>query len=370
MRKPAGYWNKEKCQEIALKYKYKKDFIKNDINAYNAAHRLKYLDDICDHMIEIGNLKRRCIYSFEFDDNSVYVGLTLNINERKTDHLCREKSSVFKYLDKNKNNFIFKQLTDYLPINEAKDMEGKYVNQYKEKGWKILNKVKTGGVGGNTLYWTYKKCKEEALKYKNKSSFNKKSRGAYSSASKNKWLNDICSHMIELQKPKGYWTFDKCQECASKVNNKKDFKLKSPTAYDVSRKNKWLNNICSHMIELQKPKGYWTFDICRNEALKYNSKTEFLKNSSAAYDFASRQKWINNICSHMIHHNGKVLWTYEKCKEEALKYDYKTDFNKFSHVVYNISYRHGWLNEICSHMTKKLNRTKSSIYVKYHRTKN
>lgn len=43
-------WTKEKCQEIALKYKTKKEFIKKYNSAYKAAYKYNWLDDICSHM--------------------------------------------------------------------------------------------------------------------------------------------------------------------------------------------------------------------------------------------------------------------------------------------------------------------------------
>lgn len=49
-------------------------------------------------------------------------------------------------------------------------------------------------------FWTKEKCQEEALKYKSRSDFAKKSGGVYSKARKNNWLNDICSHMETFKK--------------------------------------------------------------------------------------------------------------------------------------------------------------------------
>ena len=45
-----------------------------------------------------------------------------------------------------------------------------------------------------------------------------------------------------------------------------------------------MDEVCEHMIEKKKPNGYWTKTNCKKEALKYNSKTEFIKNASGAYD--------------------------------------------------------------------------------------
>jgi hypothetical protein len=44
----------------------------------------------------------------------------------------------------------------------------------------------------------YEFCKEEALKYKTRGEFGKKSKNVYESARKNKWLDDICKHMFPV----------------------------------------------------------------------------------------------------------------------------------------------------------------------------
>lgn len=44
--------------------------------------------------------------------------------------------------------------------------------------------------------WTIINVKEEALKFKNRSGFQKGSNGAYCAAHRNGWLDDVCSHMV------------------------------------------------------------------------------------------------------------------------------------------------------------------------------
>ena len=39
--------------------------------------------------------------------------------------------------------------------------------------------------------WTKEKCQEESLKYKTRTNFQKLSKGAYSSAYRHNWLNDV-----------------------------------------------------------------------------------------------------------------------------------------------------------------------------------
>ena len=53
------------------------------------------------------------------------------------------------------------------------------------------------------------------------------------------------------------------------------------------------------MNYLQKPNNYWTYDKCSDEALKYNQRSIFAKKSTGAYLTAQRNKWLNYICIHM-----------------------------------------------------------------------
>ena len=102
---------------------------------------------------------------------------------------------------------------------------------------------------------------------------------------------------------------------------------------------------------IRKQNGYWTKERCKNEALKYKYRSEFYKNQSAAYLKSLHNGWLDEICLHMIEirkpHN---YWTKERCKEEALKYKYKSEFQKKSATAYILCRRNNWLDEFCSHM--------------------
>lgn len=39
---------------------------------------------------------------------------------------------------------------------------------------------------------------------------------------------------------------------------------------------------------MKKPNGYWKYDTCYEEAKKYFSRNEFLKNSNRAYNVARK----------------------------------------------------------------------------------
>ena len=99
---------------------------------------------------------------------------------------------------------------------------------------------------------------------------------------------------------------------------------------------------------MRKSKNFWTKEECQKEALKYNTKNEYSKNSSGSYNRACAEFWLNDICSHMIKiRNEKNYWTKEKCHEEALKYNTRYEFRKMSCSSYGISITKKWMNDIC-----------------------
>jgi len=60
----------------------------------------------------------------------------------------------------------------------------------------IGQKVKKAALeSGVTIKWTKEKCLEEALKYSRKVDFQKNSGSAYQISYKNDWLEEICTHM-------------------------------------------------------------------------------------------------------------------------------------------------------------------------------
>jgi len=149
-------------------------------------------------------------------------------------------------------------------------------------------------------YWTKEKCHEEALKFKYKIDFRNKSNSAYVIAYSNKWLDEICSQMIPNRKPKGFWTKENCANEALKHKKIGDLKRNEAQAYRIIVKNNWYEELCSHMDLKRNPVGYWNYETCEKAALKYKTKTDFVKNDQVAYETAIKNKWIDDICSHMI----------------------------------------------------------------------
>lgn len=289
MKKPNNYWTKERCKLEALRYNSKKDFKKNNSGAFSAAYKYhKCLDEICSHMKKIGNEHKRCIYAYEFSDKSVYVGLTYNIDVRNQKHLKR--GTVYNYIQKNPE-YILKQLTDYLMLDDAIKMENNYVMEYSKNNWNILNKVKTGGLGNCKKKWTKENCKIEALKYEHRNEFCKNNSGAYRASLKNGWLDEICEHMINRTN----WSKNNCEIEALKYKSRFEFSKKCKPAYMSALNNNWLNEICKHMGDKKILRDYWTHEKCKEESKKYNSRGEFSIKSSYSYKISRINNWLDEF---------------------------------------------------------------------------
>lgn len=186
-------YTKEIIIKEALKYKTRYEFKKKNNPIYEAAQRNNFLNESCKHMIYLGNRFIRCVYAYEFSDNHVYVGLTHDVNERYISHISQ--GPVKEHMDKTGLTFVIKQLTKYIPIEQAQEKEGYWQRKYMREGWIALHKAKPGGIGGSLIKWTKNNCIVVSLKCKTRTEFQNKFPGAYRSSVRNKWLKDVTIHL-------------------------------------------------------------------------------------------------------------------------------------------------------------------------------
>ncbi len=239
--KPRGYWNKERCHEIALTCKTRTEFRDKDLGAYMFSQKHGWLNEMCSHMDIVGNLRRRLVYVYEFADRSAYVGLTCNEKRRNNQH-HNDIGPVFNHIKKTNIEPIKKIISDgYVDIKIATNLEYETVKKYESDGWLILNSKSTGGLGGNVLYWNKERCHEMSLKCTSRKEYSIKFSSAYISSRKNGWLNEVCSHMVMSMKTRNYWNYDTCKEVGITFTKRFEFSRKYSAAYEISRKNKWLD---------------------------------------------------------------------------------------------------------------------------------
>ena len=339
------YWTYERCAEEALKYSSRTEFAHFSGSAYNKARKKMWINDICSHMIKkdnskwnkdkiikemenykslheirmnnnslysaifryklgdivhnqfgrTGNKYKRCIYSYEFHDNHVYVGLTYNLEKRHKDRIKKENDAVTKHTKNNNIIPIIKQLTEYIPVDEAVKLEGFYVEKYRKDGWIILNRTKTGGIGGDVIKWTKAACIKEAIKYNTKKEFREKSSSCYVTCKEKKWLKDVCSHMKIIYKN---YSYDECKKIALKYDNVNQFIINEPNVNEKIKRCEWYE-LRSHMKKTRKSVSEYTIEYCKNIAKKYTTLKEFRLNNRYIYDIIRKNNWNNIVMSEL-----------------------------------------------------------------------
>jgi len=149
-------------------------------------------------------------------------------------------------------------------------------------------------------FWTLEALKAEALRYSTRNEFQQKNGAAYKAAGIMKCRDVICAHMTKIKQPKGYWTFENLQAEALKYDNKVDFRKESNPAYLTAYRSKVLEKICCHMKPRKLPNGHWLVkENCAKEALNNTNRRAFSLVNSAAYHGADVNGWLDEICSHM-----------------------------------------------------------------------
>jgi hypothetical protein len=201
-------------------------------------------------------------------------------------------------------------------------------------------------------FWFVKEnCILEALKYETITEWAKSSSASYGNARKNNWLDDCTAHMIKKQLPNGYWTKQRCAEDALNYETKYEWQKKSSSAYNTALKNDWMDECSGHMVTQKVPKSFWTKERCLNEALKYDTRTDWRSGSMNSYRVAKKNGWFDECVKHMgpvVKYKG--FWVKELCIEEAVKYKTKNEWKKNSIGSYESARRNGWFDECVKHM--------------------
>ena len=101
-------------------------------------------------------------------------------------------------------------------------------------------------------------------------------------------------------------------------------------------------------IRSSKRQIKWTINTASNEALKYNTRSDFHDGSSGAYYHLSRQRLLDEHCKHMTKRN--IKWTEPAIRAEALKYSSRNAFKKGCSGGYQKALKLGIITEVCAHM--------------------
>ncbi len=278
---------KEKAFEEAKKYDSKKNFKKYCYGTYAFLYRQKLLNEACNHMKKLGNKKFRYVYTIELD-NIVYVGLTMDPNSRFSEHSANGMDKVKDLINKGAKMIL---KTELLPAEMAAIKEGEILKEYKNKGYIILNRKATGGLGGGKIIWNEEAIIKEAKKYETRKEFFKKSNGAYQAAVKLNIREQACAHM----KIRQTWTKEKILYCSKKCKSIEEFRINYPHAYSAASYYKYLSEITKYMI---RGKIHWTNEEICFEAGKYKKRIDFYKKSRNIYSVGCSRGIIDKVCKY------------------------------------------------------------------------
>ena len=306
IKKPNGYWTKERCEEEARKYHTKGEFLKGCGAAHSAAVRNGWLDDfdwLIDQRMDIIKDKIDSVYVYIFEDSkAAYVGRTLIRRQKKRDreHIFNlENDNVARYAKKHHVQVPPMIIIESnLTLEEGLDREDFWRKWYEDHGYTMLNRLATG-IGKGSLggishgKWNRKTCFEEARKYHSASEFGKANGSAYDAARRNGWIKDYTWFDV-LWEPK--WNKESCYKEAKKYKTRGAFQKGSGGAYKKALKMGWINEYdwmpsCQH-----KPRDYWNnFDNCYEEAKKYPNRKGFQKGCQSAYNRALKNGWLDGF---------------------------------------------------------------------------
>lgn len=207
-RNHRGYWDKNVHKE-ALKYSSRNEFKDGSPSAYRAAIRLGLLDKICLHMPKHVDTSGKNNPNFKWP----LKRLQIEANKYITRGGLKKGSPVAYKVACERN--LLDQICLHMPSASNKP----YIDE---------------------------ELRLEALKYDKRSLFFEKSGGAYQVACRRgkKFLDKICCHMEDVY---NYWPPEKLHPEALKYSDRTSFQRGSPGAWKASRKLGLLDKICDHM---------------------------------------------------------------------------------------------------------------------------
>lgn len=292
LQKPHGYWTKKRIIEVSSKFNSKMKFIKTYSGAATIARRNGWWEDVCAHMLPQGSIANRAIYVFEFKDRTAYVGLSWNPAARHDQHVQEMSLTGKKVLSG--VPYKFSVVTDFLCPNLAVIAEAQWAQKMVDQGWTLLNKKKTGSLGGTLEAWMPELIMSVAKEFRTRTTFARASY-AYHAAKKLGILEQACAHMHELQKPHGYWTKERVTEEAKKYQTRSEFMNGNSAAYSKAKDMKWVDEVCVHMTSSQKPRGYWTYENCMFEAKRWKNRCQFEGGANGGWSASVKNGWIDEF---------------------------------------------------------------------------
>jgi len=282
--KPAGYWTKELCRQAAKDYNSKDDFRRGNSPAYGAAQRNGWFEDICSHMVPRGNWFKRKIYVFTFSDGYAYVGLAQDPADRYRAHVTGQGNTpVYPHIQETGATYEFTILTDWLHKDVAGKVEEEYRKKYAADGWKMLNRMRCGGLGGTTKIYTHERILREVGKYEYVDDLRNGSLLFYKYILKHHLWEKYCGKMKFKRAPQGYWTLERALAVVPECKFRSELRKKYNQAYKVLSKHGLLDKYYPEKKAHPKKEKIWTIEKSLTIVNQCTSRFDLSRKFPGAY---------------------------------------------------------------------------------------
>lgn len=357
MHHDRNFWkNKENVIEESKKYSNRTDFKKMSHRAYEAARKMDILKDMI--WLNSKNVyldKVDTVYKYYFPTkNAIYIGRTIYKELRDYQHRTVINDSVFKFAIQNKLEIPQMEIIETnLTVLEGANREIYWETYYRNNGYVMINKKPCGSIGCMSKgKWSKRKCIEESKKYNSRTEFFTNSNSAYQKSLKEGWIDEMTWLSNERKYPRGYWTIkENVINEAKKYNSKEEFQNKNISAFLAAHRYGFIKEMDWLVKQKQHAKNYWNVERIKEEATKYDTKTEFANKNRAAYNASRKLDIINTLFPKRVKKvNKKHPKGYWKNKEnmmrEARKYSTKEEFQKKNLSAFLAAHRYGYIDDM------------------------
>lgn len=124
---------------------------------------------------------------------------------------------------------VFEIVHDYCSKEDAKVLEGVFLEKFKNEGWNVLNIAKTGSLGHVEVH-SKEEVLNEAKKYKSLKDFRNKSSGYYQCGYRSDYWEEIVALFPESKYVK-FWTDEEIAKAALQCKTRIEFQKKYKRQY-------------------------------------------------------------------------------------------------------------------------------------------
>ena len=274
-------------------------------------------------------------YVYEFSNNYCYVGLTVDVSRRDSEHhrcgcVCQHSKVYGVEIPE------VKVLESGLDEFEAQASEGNWCKYYVDGGWFLINKAPTGlfisslggicsGIGSlsgvslsGDIACYYQVCLCDAQKCSTLQEFRVNHINSYQMSRKYGWEFDWLMKSAPRRSVTLEYSYDVMKDAASKCKSRTEFSLKYKCYYCESLKRGYLDDFFPKAIKTKiKDDKTVSDDELRKKMLSYSTKTEFYKAEYKYYEMCRSRGILKEFPSKSL--RGKSA-SYDSYDEPLEKY--------------------------------------------------